>query len=180
MRFLSFVSIILASSFSYAGSKMELACVSEFPTTSFIMTDMGASVTLEVFHHNGVKYAPIFDGVITSNDLPLISSQGKASNSLGTYQTFEWKKEQCQKTGDLLIYCTGATTEQMIEGQKVNAWSFYTSAQVDTSALGVFKHNRVSLSLQVNGENVTVPMRYYDGECVDNLNGLAAKKLLKK
>ncbi|MNK06314.1 hypothetical protein D3C87_242090 [compost metagenome] len=180
MRTLILISALFLSLNAKAASgMMDLVCMTEVPTTTFLIQEVGSKVVVELFHHNGVKYAPIFDGVITSNDIGTISSYGQLLNDLGEHQRFEFPRDKCKKEEDMMLSCMGDTPIQNINGHKVEAWAFSTLQQMEKSTYGKYNYTKLTLNMQVDGKDVRVPMRYYEGECSDQL-GLAAKKLLKR
>lgn len=161
-----------------APNSMNMICVTEVPTTSFVVEESGDKLVVDVIHHNGAEYAPIFDSAVTPSDLTTLATHAKLIKDLGTHQRFEFPKDKCKKDDTLIVSCIGDTPVQTINGRKVEAWGFYTSQQVDKSSYGKFSYTKVTLSMEVDDVDVKIPMRYYEGDCSENL-ALMRKKLSK-
>ena len=111
------------------------------------------------------QYMPIFDGLATPNDVPVIAERAAVLSSLGTYLRFEWPLKKCRVIDTLVEYCMGSTENQEINGHKVSAWSFDTSLHVDKNFAGKFTSHKVNLSLEVDDKDYYIPMKYAEGEC---------------
>lgn len=77
---------------------LTLTCITEYPTTSFIVepTDDGKMIGVRIFHHNGVDYMPIHEGVVVTNDLSILSGRAKELVTLGTDYSFKFPRENAK------------------------------------------------------------------------------------
>ncbi|QDK38522.1 hypothetical protein [Bdellovibrio sp. NC01] len=174
MKLLALASVLFLAKSSVAIASqqqlpMTLLCMTEIPTTSFVVRDVDDTTVVEVFHHNGVKYMPIFDGIATPNDVPTLATKGDVLTTLGSYMRFEWPRAKCKKQDDLVSNCFGSTDEQDINGHKVKAWNFDTSLVMEKTYSGKYNSYKVSLNLDVDGESLSVPMKYDQSECTDQM-----------
>ena len=168
MKKLLILSALLLSQLAHADDKFQLLCTTEFLTTSFVIRDIDPNITVvEVFNHNGTAFMPIFDGVATPTDLSTLTARAKTLTDLGSYLRFEWPKDKCKKTDDLVEECFGSTELQDINGHKVKAWAFDSSYVTEKSMAGKFNSYKLVLNLEIDGDTYAVPMRYADTECTD-------------
>ncbi|MDG0815873.1 hypothetical protein [Bdellovibrio svalbardensis] len=169
MKRLAIATILFLASFAQAEEKMDLLCMTEFPSTSFVVRDIEDTTVLEVFHHNGTKYMPIFDGVATPNDVAILSEKAQILSSLGEYMRFEWPRDKCKKQEDLVSQCAGSTEVQEIEGHKVKAWHFDSELVMEKTSVGKFNSYKLTLNLDVDGKSLSIPMKYNERECTDQM-----------
>lgn len=119
----------------HAAEKIDFSCVTGIPTTSFVVREAADKVAIEIIHHNGTAYMPIFEGIATPSDLSVLSERAELLSSLGDYLRFEWPRSQCKKDddGDLIAECLGSVETQEISGHKVLAWMFDSSLVMEKS-----------------------------------------------
>lgn len=165
MKTLLLICTFLSSLTSFASDKMDMACVTEFPTTSFVVREDGDTVIVEVFHHNGTGYMPIFDGLATPNDIATLASQAQTLASLPTVQRYEWPRTKCDIQDEMIESCFGSTDTQEMNGRKVKAWAFSSSWVMEKSFAGKFNSRKVVLNIDVDGKSFSVPMKYAENEC---------------
>ncbi|MBV2168160.1 MAG: hypothetical protein KUL82_05575 [Bdellovibrio sp.] len=165
MKTLLLICTFLFPLASFASDKMDMACVTEFPTTSFVVREVGDTVVVEVFHHNGTGYMPIFDGLATPNDIATLAARAQTLASLPTVQRYEWPREKCETQDDMIESCFGLTDAQEMNGHKVKAWAFSSSLVMEKSFAGKFNSRKVVLDIDVDGKSFSVPMKYAENEC---------------
>ncbi|MEK2646149.1 hypothetical protein [Bdellovibrio sp. BCCA] len=191
LAFISFFSLVLtatsaASAFASsdatalptAAGKMDMTCITEFPTTSFAIREVGDIVIVEVFHHNGPRYMPVFDGLATPSDIAKINAKAQTLTALPTIQRFEWPRSKCQIQGTMIESCFGTTDEQDQNGFKVKGWSFYSSLVTEKSFAGTYNSYRLALDLTIDGQSYSMPMKYAENEC--SPESLMARELRTK
>ncbi|MEN0060173.1 MAG: hypothetical protein AAGB31_15145 [Bdellovibrio sp.] len=150
---------------TWAAEKMDMTCMTPFPTTSVQVQDQDGKVIVEFYQHNGTQFMPISDSLITPYDVPSLLEQAKVLTGIPSYLRFEWKRGQCKIEDELVIFCMGTTEEQTYNEQKISAWSFSSSINVAKTFAGKFTSHRVALDLRVNNKDYVLPMRYEEGEC---------------
>ncbi|KYG61770.1 hypothetical protein AZI85_05990 [Bdellovibrio bacteriovorus] len=168
MKCLFTISIILFSLASAASNKMDMACVTEFPSTSFVVREAADTVIVEIFNHNGPQYRPVYDGVVTPNDLGTIAKRANVVSKLPTILRFEWPRTKCEYHGPLVKSCMGTTDEQDVNGFKVSGWSFTSSEVTEKTFAGDFKSHKVAVHFSVDGSSYSVPMTYQEHDCEPN------------
>lgn len=161
MKFLFCLLFIISN--TALSAPINMACVTEFPTTSFIAETEGEDLVVKVIHHNGVGYMPLHGGVITPNDLAVLSTKAENLKRLGDFYTLRWKSNKCTLIGTFLS-CYGGEDIQ-INDAKVSPWALYTSAQRSESNLGVFENMEVGLMLDIDGKTESFSMKYEKSEC---------------
>lgn len=177
MKFLT-VILTLFSAMTATASPVNMACITEYPTTTFIGQTEGDKINFRLIHHNGVKYMPIWSSVITPNDLSVLTEVASVLSDLGDELTFSMDEKNCNVDG-LLINCFGSDEVQEIGGHKVTMWGVYTSATTDTSFAGIYNYIWSTMALDIDGKSYYVPMRYGENECFKDWNAKGLNKKIK-
>ena len=151
-----------------ADQPFEFSCLTEIPTTTFVVWTEGEEVLARVIHHNGSQYAPAIVGTYTPNDLPTLAKRAAAVRKMKNDTTFRWPKAKCQHLGEMGLYCTGATgTAEGEEGAKLKPWALYTSTVVEEGVAGKLESMNVSVIFDVDQDrDQSVEMKYPKGSCV--------------
>lgn len=158
---------------------IDFGCVTEYPTTTFIAQTVDDYVQIQLIHHNGVKYAPVWSNLITINDISTIAEHANRLANLGDHLKFAMPADKCQLNG-VQLYCFGFQPSVTINGHEVSLWAAYTSEQTDSSHAGDFSYITTTLALDIDGKTHFVPMKYGSHECFNGFKKQAAlKKILK-
>lgn len=168
------LSLFQASAFA-----IDFGCVTEYPTTTFIAQTVDDYVHLQLIHHNGVKYAPVWHNLITINDLSTISEHANRLADLGDHLKFSMPADKCQMNGRQL-YCFGFQPSVTINGHEVSLWAAYTAEHSESSHAGDYSYITTTLALDIDGKTHFVPMKYADYECYQNFKKTSAAKKLNK
>ncbi|MCX7979324.1 MAG: hypothetical protein N2578_10010 [Bdellovibrionaceae bacterium] len=164
-----FLTIIIASLFISGGPGLALegACVTEFPTTSFIFSRRGSHIVVDLIHHNGTDFAPLHSGILVPHDLTTMQKRAQLVHSLGTSFSFIFSADKCQMPEPLLMECRdwNAPTQE-INGHSVQLQLVMTTLVQTRSTVGKFDHTELSALLEVDGAPLWVHMRYSPGECL--------------
>ena len=174
------VLLSLVASSSLLAAPVNMACVTEYPTTSFVAFSEGGDLNIRLIHHNGVKFMPIWSSIITPNDLPVITETASILSELGNELNFTIPAKACGVDG-MMMNCFGRSEEQVINGHKVNLWSVYTKLENEKSFAGEYNYVWSSLAIDVDGKSYWIPMKYYDYECFQDtsVRGIKAKAAAK-
>ncbi|MBC7714198.1 MAG: hypothetical protein H7177_12715 [Rhizobacter sp.] len=178
MKKILFLFSLLTSS-SLLATPVNMACVTEYPTTSFIAMTDGDTINFRLFHHNGVQFMPIWSNVITPNDLPMLNEVAQVLSDLGTDLNFSMPVDSCEVQDGFLINCFGNQPAIDINGHKVALWSVYTKQDTETSFAGEFSNVWTSMAIDVDGKSYYLPMKYSEFECYKDFNGSGIKKYIK-
>lgn len=147
-----------------------LTCVTEWPTTSFVVSTEGEEVVARVIHHNGSGYAPAFSGTFTPNDLKLLSERAELVRKMKSDMTFRWPKSKCKKLGTPLVFqCFGTDDVQEGEGgAKIAPFALYSTAKSEDGIAGHFDWISVALTFDVDGAHgASIEMTYPSNGCVE-------------
>lgn len=177
-KIFAFTTFIL-SSVAWGSTPINMACITEWPTTSFVAFTEGEMMTIRFLHHNGVQYMPVWNNVITPNDLPTITEAANTLSELGNDWEFTMPKSACEKLDGMMISCFGTQPAVMMNGHKVSLWAVHTSETFDRSFAGEFSYVNASLALDVDGKTYHVPMKYNAYECIKDLGKNGLKKHLR-
>lgn len=170
MKLMTLLTIIFFFSIDIAKAAIDMACMTEIPTTTFIAQTEKDILKIELIHHNGVKFMPIYNGVITPNDLGTLQDKASLLAYLGDHLKFEIPLSKCQKMSDYLFNCFGSVPAVDINGHQVSIWSVYTAFNNEKSFAGEYNYYQTSISLDIDGESINIPMKYGESECVKELS----------
>lgn len=159
--FLTTISALLISTSSFA---VNLACVTEFPTTSIYGEVEGDDFVVKVYHHNGTGYMPLHIGVITPNDLPEMQRRAEDFERLGELYEFRYPVENCQRIDQDILSCNGGK-ETEINGVKVRPFSLYTMRISSEMDLAKFDETQVSILMEIEGQTRHFASKYMANEC---------------
>lgn len=160
---------------------LNLGCVTETPTTTFVAETRNGVVQFDLYHHNGVKFMPIHSGVITPNDLGTLSDRASLLADLGDHLSFTMPAESCQVEGSL-FHCFGSQPSQEIGGHKVNIWAAYSVTSEEKSmGAGQWNYVTTNLAIEVDGQTLFLPMKYFENECFAQFGKIQSlkRKLLR-
>lgn len=162
MKIIFALLVTLVSAQSFAGAKrIDMECMTGFPTTSFIFQTVGDSLEVQVINHNGMKYAPTLNGTYVPNDLPLLQSRAAMTEKLSPRMTFKWKLDQCEVYADKTFWCRGSKDVQEIGGMKVNGYGIHMSKTVKSAVGMQFASQEISLNLYVDGKDLDLSMPFH-------------------
>jgi hypothetical protein len=163
--YLFFFTILLQT---VHAADVNMACSTELPSTTVNAQTNNGIVTIDLIHNIGVKFMPIHMGIITPDDLGMLSDRASLLADLGDHLSFDLPSSACQVTG-LLIYCFGNSEVKIINGHKVNLWAAYTSQYDEVTINGVYSYVTTDLAIEVDGESIHLPMKYSKDECSSGL-----------
>lgn len=151
-----------------ADEPIELTCMTEWPTTSFVVSTEGEEVLARVVHHNGSGYAPAIVGTFTPNDLPILAERAALVRKMKNDMTFRWPRKNCKKLGEMIIQCFNSGDVQEGEGgAKIAPFALYSNARVEDGIAGRQETNSVAMSFDVDGATgASIEMIYSKGGCV--------------
>lgn len=152
MKFFSSFFAFLLPLLAVAEEPIHLTCVTEFPTTSFLIEQKGEEVVARVIHHNGMKYQPLWSSTITPNDLSMLEERASVMNKLSTDMSFRWPRKNCVKHGEFRFECFGTSDVQTINGLKVEPYALYTSLVSHDNLAGKYEELKVYMSYDINGK----------------------------
>ena len=153
----------------------KMMCMTEFPTTSMMVVPNNNSgesptLTLKVFHHNGVQFLPLHHGLITPHDLNLLMKHSELLRSMGEYYELEVRGDRCLSLDTLNFYCPGSVGDRIVNGQKVNVWSVSAGEMTEKNYAGTYSYHLISLNMTVNGENLYMTMKYDNSTCTNQFS----------
>jgi len=180
-RSILFVFLIFTAGFLQAAppeANISLICVTEFPSTTFEANQIGDEVHMRVIHHNGAKYAPFHNTLVTPNDIEFLKRRAQVIEKLGDQWNFKWRRSGCNADTPLFFQCVGEAHDFEINGIKIHPWSITVSDVEEKSTWGKFKSKNIRLNFSIEQQSYYVTMNYQPNECVE-LGKLSYKKDLK-
>ncbi|HEX7674571.1 MAG TPA: hypothetical protein VF412_10380 [Bdellovibrio sp.] len=170
MRFF-ILSVLAFPCFAFAGPNVtpDFTCMNELPTTAFYSKpiknqDGDELVEFKVEHHFGAQNAPIFSGVVTAHDFPMLKEKADVMKKLGNTFTVRFKKVECEKHGDQLFSC-GHGDDVEINGVKVGGIGFVTRVVTTKVYEYTMTTNEVNFSFILDGMSYDMPMSFGPDEC---------------
>lgn len=173
MKYLSIaLTLFMVSVSSFA---MQLSCITEFPTTSVVSEIEGDEFVVHVFHHNGVRYMPLYTGIITPNDLPNMAAKAEMFASIGDHYVLRWDLSKCKRVNQDIMSCTGGKDTE-INGVIVRPWGIFT--KTINSNFDVYSSEQIEVSFMMDIEDkaANFSMQYMKEEC-NQIEGKRAKLL---
>ncbi len=144
--------------------ELDLVCVTEFPTTSFVIKEGPEKLNIRVIHHNGTKYMPIWEGIVVPNDIEQIQMAAETLQKLGNELDFEWNKKNCNKDEGLLS-CTGGAVDFEVGGLKVHPWALDQYHKTTVMQWGTFQQYNMALNFSIGDKNFRISNDFDVKEC---------------
>lgn len=163
-------------------SLVDVICVSEYPSTSFIVKQDGDQIRVRVLHHNGARYAPFTESLLTPNDLPVIQERAGFIEKLGDDWEFSLPRSTCEVSGPMFFQCVGDGTSFQSNGYVVQPWGLSVTNVVQKTVMGTYTHKNLSLKMESGApkKNYEVTMNYQDYECAPSYELKSNAKLQKR
>lgn len=168
MKFISLFAFLFSFSSAVAaeGPNIELSCVTEFPTTTFIIGTAQDEVIARMINHNGMKYTPAISGVFTPNDLKILTERAELAQKLNSDMYFRFNRSMCEKGPGYSFYCIGVKEPQTVNGAKVETL-YISVSKTTTESVGFTSVSHiVRLSLRIDGKDVPIEMHYHERDCL--------------
>lgn len=147
-------------------ANINMSCVTEFPSTSFFVRQYDKEVKVRVIHHNGVKFAPIWSGLITPHDISTITEAADSVAKLGDEFEITWKRDACNADSEMFFQCVGQAQDfTTATGEKVHPWAISVYDVTENSIYGEFKKKSISLRFNVDEKSNQITMDYYPKDC---------------
>lgn len=161
---MKFIILLFFVSVGAFAENIDLVCVSQFPTTSFVMQEVEGKVQVRVIHHNGTKYMPIWEGIIVPNDLSTLQNAAEVLPKLGDRLEFSWDRKFCNQD-EGLISCSGGSINLDINGMKVRPWALDQYAKTTAMQWGTFRRHNIALNLTIDGKDYRISNDFEEKEC---------------
>lgn len=174
-------NMILAVAFALGAQQVQAddlfaQCITEFPSTSFVIETVGDKVILNVYNHNGNLYAPFWDNLLVPNDLNLMKKESEFIMKLEPALTASWKKSDCQIQSAKVFTCMGSTEKVTSNGIEMTPWAVYSSSHTDSSFAGTFESIQVAYRFYTGSEGHQIVMKYETNECAVSAKPFNIKK----
>jgi hypothetical protein len=160
------IGLLLApdSSLANQGDRLRLSCSTQPGTTTYQIFEDDQHYYLVIFHHFGVEYMPIHNGVVTPNFLSQLQKRSEALKLMGESNRVKIDKDNCQfkqqrwscmqegpiRLNQLLVKTLYFNTYHMEQTMNQS----YTWFSTD-----------VSLSLRLEDDNITISLPFYGDDC---------------
>ena len=163
--FFSFSLALLLSLSATAAEPVKLTCITELPSTSFIVETKDDKVSMRVIHHHGAKYAPISTGLVTNADLTQLKNRAEIITALGDSFSVDWERSNCHfhDVGGLPS-CTNGSARQ-VGKLKIEGFGFISFAVKTHLWDYVFNEINIRFYFTSNGQRYEMPMTFQASEC---------------
>jgi hypothetical protein len=147
---------------------IRLTCVTEYPSTSFVIESKGKELVARVLHHHGAKYAPAISGIFTPSDLPILARRAALVEKMSADMSFRWPLSSCKKHDDFRFECFGTEDMQLGEGgAKIAPFALYSTKIREDGIAGAYESLQLTMTFDVDGErDPSIEMKYPMEACV--------------
>lgn len=178
MKPLFWLGVLLTAVQSFAKNpELDMICVTEIPSTSFVIKQTGEKISVRVFHHSGSQYAPFWNSLITPSDLEILSEQARVVEKLGNLIEITWNAVGCEVKDPQFFGCIGDAEKLVANGLEVQPWALSVTQVEEKTMWGDFKKKNLSLRVSVDEKSYQITSDYYDKDCVKSSDPAAASKL---
>lgn len=172
---LALVLTSISAAAATSSEEIKLTCVTDYPSTSFVIRQEGGRLLGRVIHHNGLAYMPIHSGIITPSDLKIMSERAATLTQLEPDMEFSWPLEKCVRHDDHRFECFGTDDRREINGKQVVPFALFTSRINHDNIAGQYEDIMVTLTFSIDGKSYATDMNYPVRNCWrDQEQGLAA------
>lgn len=145
----------------------EIFCQTELPTTSMHLSQTeDGKFRLQVTHHNGEKYAPIHNGIITFNDIGHLELKGKLVQQIGSEYTIDFEAKNCSIVDPEIneVTCYKRTPTKLGD-LTVKSLSFHNYQKVSKLFGQEFKTLVMNVGMTYQNRGMSIDMDYNPGDC---------------
>lgn len=156
------VGLALVSTGAMAGETV-LSCVTELPTTSYLISDEGDHYNLHIYHHNGVDFMPVHKGMVVPKEIPNLAKRAQTLMTMGVRPVVRFEKKECEQNG-ILWRCFTNKPKRL--GELDTESVYFAMGKLDSNYDG-FKWSSIEtfLILNVEGESMSVSLSFQEKDC---------------
>lgn len=144
---------------------LDLLCMTEFPTTSFIGETINNRFNVRFVNSNGVKHMPIHSGLVTIEDIKLLEKRAEVLKNLDDVAEFSFDVKSCTVYQDQTFRCANGSSFKTKNGTEFEVYSIRSSLVKMFFSDFQYDQVQISVSFIVKGETYDVPMSYGASEC---------------
>jgi len=156
-------SILLAQ--GPALKELNLLCITEFPTTSFVGFSGAGKIDIRFVNSNGVGYMPIHSGLITINDIELLKKRAEVLKNIPDVNEFSFDLKNCEVYQDQTFRCANGTSFKGKDGKEMIPFSLSSIKHKKTFSDFRYEETEIMLGLEIDKENYFINMTYAPHEC---------------
>lgn len=156
------VGMVLASTGAMAGETV-LSCVTEMPTTSYVISDEGDHYNLHIYHHNGVDFIPVHKGMVVPREIPNLAKRAQTLMTMGVRPVVRFEKSECENKG-VLWRCF--TNQPKRLGELEAKTVYFAMGKLHSNYDGYEWTNiETFLILNIENESLTVSLPFQEKDC---------------
>ncbi len=166
LSLIGFQSFATTQSQEMTPKNLDLLCMTETPSTSFIgATDQGR-FHVQLVNSFGVDNMPIHSGLVTIADVEQLKKRAEILKNVGDSAQFSFDLKNCTVYADKTFNCTQGSDFTGVNGEKIQAYGL-SSTLSTMSFMGIkMSKTQIRLYLIIQNESHFVSMDYYsDSEC---------------
>jgi hypothetical protein len=151
-----------------ADTPINLTCITEVPSTSFVIWTEGKDLFGRVIYHFGSRFAPAINGIYTPNDLGVLAERASLVEKMQDVTTFRWPLSKCRRHDEFRFECFGTDdVQEGKNGEKLTPFALYTTRSSEDGIGGKWEYLSVTLTFQVDGKgDPSVQMKYPKDGCI--------------
>jgi hypothetical protein len=140
----------------------QLGCMTEHPSTTFVIQEKEDFMEALIVHHHGSAFAPVLNGIALYRDLPIIMEQSKSVLKMKREMTFRWPMKKCKIRDEIKFECFGSDdVQEGLDGAKLKPFALYTGKITDDTFVGKWDSVSIRFSFSTDtGESSAVDMKY--------------------
>lgn len=160
-----FCSVLLwAPAMAFAVPQIQFKCLSNPPTTSFVVETKNDVVTMTMIQSNGSRYMPIFNGTVTPNDFPFLQSEADFLTQVPDNSKFNWASANCKDNGNSVYECWRGSAITLGK-LAIDSFLFYTHRMSEKVFDTQVDWYRVTLSLEKDNRFHDIVMDFSNTDC---------------
>lgn len=147
-----------------AARETHFQCMTDPLTTSFVAKTEAGQVKFSMIHFNGTKYMPIYEGIVTANDLDYLKEKSQVLARMGDKVHIDFAMADCQTYKSEVVACQ-SDKKQKLGALTVSALGFNTRKKQSESYGYKFEGYDVIFTVTVNSRMYNIPMSFEASEC---------------
>lgn len=145
--------------------ELDILCITEYPTTSFISFQEGSRLRVRFVNSNGVGYMPIHSGLVTINDIETLKKRAEVLKNIADVNEFYLNMEDCEVFKDGTFRCRGRTSFPGVNGEQIKVFSLSSNKQLIAFSDYHYVATDILLGLEIDKETYFITMTYTADEC---------------
>lgn len=133
-------------------------------TTTYALLETAGHYELRILHHNGLQFAPLHRGTVTTHDLDVLMKKSEILKEIGERASIPFLKSEC-RFQETSLNCF-MRRDVKVGSLTLKNPSFRVSPRRIVTDLVDYPTHDVELFFRLGSEGVSFPMEYSPRDCV--------------